>query len=236
MVMVKFLPALNRDGEIMNLHRKCWGQQVKLSSVVIATLFLSGCTSLEVVTFIGSSVTYFVSGKTWTDYAVSAVTQQDCAMDRIIEGKVMCVPTNRPEEQHTAKVDEEVAANVESLPTLPAPLTTETPVNHPHIASSFDTVNTTSERNSHAEFAVLGSYTNPDLAFIQMQQYQQFQPALTQTVYEGSTRYRIIVGPITSVEQYRLLKASLPDLAEHIWRTTVSNEQRAKDSVLLAKR
>jgi uncharacterized membrane protein len=209
-------------------------KHLKLSVIFAVTFALSGCTSLEVVAFIGSSVTYFVSGKSWTDHAVSAVTQQDCAMDRIIQGKVICVPVNDPERVAEDAVAVEVASVAEIIEKpveiLESPLVESIPAVQEPSSSLFSE---TSESNM---FAVLGSYTNPEFAEDQLKRYARFEPSLTQSTYQGSTRYRVIVGPLATVDDYQLLQHALPELAEQMWRTEVSSEQRERDSLFLASR
>lgn len=234
----------------MKLITKKLMKPCKVSTVLIVALTLTGCTSLEIVAFIGSSVTYAVSGKSWTDHAVSAVTQQDCVMHRIIQGSVACVPVNKPDEP-SATLNETSISEIAAVNTHQhTEFSTDTGIN---IDSETQVVTTLSRskpllqqkpkelispqlpqsEESKLQFAVLGSYTNPQFAAEQLQRYAQFDAALTQISANGTTRLRIIVGPLTNADDYLSLQQALPELATQMWRTEVSNQQRQKDTILL---
>lgn len=239
----------------MNRQANCWSKRIKLSTLIMASLALTGCTSLEVVAFIGSSVTYFVSGKSWTDHAVSAVTQQDCAMDRIIQGKVICVPVNNPDAMQVATnaettADEAIAdviavtSNSDTQPVavdeqefIAANKANATPHAETQLDAQVISKLTLSDQHvNQQQYAVLGSYTNPKFAIEQLQRFAQFAPSLTHSKQAGSTRYRIIVGPLQTNEDYLAIQHAFPEIAEQIWRTTVSSEQREKDLAFVGRR
>lgn len=251
----------------MKLMTKKLMKPCKASAMLIVALTLTGCTSLEVVAFIGSSVTYAVSGKSWTDHAVSAVTQQDCVMHRIIQGSVACVPVNEPDKPSAthnetsiaeiAEVDArqntellidkginhdsetqivKISSNTESLLLQkPKGITPRTPsVESTSKVSTENAVNSVLEsEESKLQFAVLGSYTNPQFAAKQLQRYAEFDASLTQISANGTTRFRIIVGPLANADDYQSLQQALPELAAQMWLTEVSNQQRQQDIVLL---
>lgn len=234
----------------MNRQVNCWSKRIKLSTLIMASLALTGCTSLEVVAFIGSSVTYFVSGKSWTDHAVSAVTQQDCAMDRIIQGKVICVPVNNPDAVQVATNAEataDVTAVTSSSDTQPVAADEQEFIAAnkanatPHAETQLDAqviskLTLSDQHVNQQQYAVLGSYTNPKFAIEQLQRFAQFAPSLTHSKQAGSTRYRIIVGPLQTNEDYLAIQDAFPEIAEQIWRTTVSSEQREKDLAFVGQR
>jgi hypothetical protein len=52
---------------------------------------LSGCASLQLLSFGASSISYAVSGKSLSDHAISTVMKQDCALHRPLVGEDACV-------------------------------------------------------------------------------------------------------------------------------------------------
>ena len=67
-------------------------------SIAAASLFiLSGCTitpAVDAVSWTVDGVSYFLTGKSMTDHALSAAAGKDCAMTRVVKGEVACVPND----------------------------------------------------------------------------------------------------------------------------------------------
>lgn len=65
------------------------------SALVLPLLFLTGCALSPVVTVASlmlDGVSYVATGKSTTDHAISAVTDEDCAILRVVDGKEVCDP------------------------------------------------------------------------------------------------------------------------------------------------
>ena len=59
--------------------------------LVIACLGLSGCASLQLMSWGASGISYMVTGKSISDHAISTVMKKDCALHRTILGENTCV-------------------------------------------------------------------------------------------------------------------------------------------------
>ncbi|NQZ11224.1 MAG: hypothetical protein HRT35_29070 [Algicola sp.] len=59
-------------------------------SATVACLVLSGCASLQLLSFGASSISYAVSGKSISDHAISTVMEQDCALHRVVMEENVC--------------------------------------------------------------------------------------------------------------------------------------------------
>ena len=76
--------------------------------------FLSGCAGLPpIITYLGYAKTavdvgmYAATEKTTTDHALSAMTEKDCALFRVLEDKKVCVERNKDSEETTVQKNEE---------------------------------------------------------------------------------------------------------------------------------
>lgn len=56
----------------------------------VTCLVLSGCASLQLLSFGASSISYAVSGKSISDHAISTVMEQDCALHRVVMDETVC--------------------------------------------------------------------------------------------------------------------------------------------------
>ncbi len=59
--------------------------------IIAGATLLSGCATLQLVSFGVSGISYAVSGKSISDHAISKVMAKDCALHRIVLGKSACV-------------------------------------------------------------------------------------------------------------------------------------------------
>ena len=64
---------------------------VRVGLVIVGCLSLSGCATLELVSFGATGISYMVTGKSLSDHAISAVMQKDCALYRTVIGEQTCV-------------------------------------------------------------------------------------------------------------------------------------------------
>ena len=59
-------------------------------STAATCLVLSGCASLQLLSFGASSISYVVSGKSISDHAISTVMERDCALHRVVIDETVC--------------------------------------------------------------------------------------------------------------------------------------------------
>ena len=59
-------------------------------SAMVACVVLSGCASLQLLSFGASGISYAVSGKSISDHAISTVMEQDCALHRVVMEENVC--------------------------------------------------------------------------------------------------------------------------------------------------
>jgi len=78
-----------------NICRKYLFKSAKFSGLAGLALSLSGCIvalppAVQVASLALDGVSYLTTGKSVTDHAISAVTEQDCAMTRALKGEDIC--------------------------------------------------------------------------------------------------------------------------------------------------
>ena len=65
-----------------------------LISIVVASLYLSGCVAVPPAVVIGGyaldGASYAATGKTMSDHAISGVADKDCSLWRVVEGTRVC--------------------------------------------------------------------------------------------------------------------------------------------------
>lgn len=67
----------------------------KISFVALLLCILGGCSvspAVDAVSWTFDGVSYFLTGKSMTDHAVSIAAGKDCAMVRVVKGQKVCVP------------------------------------------------------------------------------------------------------------------------------------------------
>lgn len=70
---------------------------IRISIAAGLLLILSGCTvtpAVDAVSWTVDGVSYFLTGKSMTDHALSAAAGKDCAMTRVVKGETACVPND----------------------------------------------------------------------------------------------------------------------------------------------
>lgn len=65
---------------------------IRCLSLIVVILSVSGCATLNLVSFGASGISYLVSGKSLSDHVVSAMKKEDCAMHRVLKGQKTCIP------------------------------------------------------------------------------------------------------------------------------------------------
>ena len=71
---------------------------IRCLSLIGFMALVSGCASLDFVSFGASGISYLVSGKSLSDHVVSAIKKEDCAMHRALKGEKTCIPLSSPNE------------------------------------------------------------------------------------------------------------------------------------------
>lgn len=64
-------------------------------AVLIVPILLAGCAlppAITVASLAADGVSYLTTGKSTTDHAISAITQEDCALVRAVKEEAICVP------------------------------------------------------------------------------------------------------------------------------------------------
>ncbi len=70
---------------------------IRISIAAVLLLVLGGCSvspSVDAVSWTVDGVSYFLTGKSMTDHAVSAAAGKDCALMRVVKGKAACLPND----------------------------------------------------------------------------------------------------------------------------------------------
>ena len=68
---------------------------IRISIAATLLFILSGCSvspAVDAVSWTVDGVSYFLTGKSMTDHAMSVAAGKDCAMTRVVKGKTACVP------------------------------------------------------------------------------------------------------------------------------------------------
>lgn len=68
---------------------------IRVSIALILICLLGGCTvspAVDAVSWAADGFSYFLTGKSMTDHAMSAAAGKDCAMSRMVKGENACLP------------------------------------------------------------------------------------------------------------------------------------------------
>ena len=106
------------------MSRSSHSGSLRLGLVAILALGLGGCsipTPVSIATYAVDGFSYAVTGKSMSDHALSAVLEQDCAMLRMVQGRLVC-----RDEGDT--YDEEIRQALADVYGLHSPLNTPYPV------------------------------------------------------------------------------------------------------------
>jgi hypothetical protein len=63
--------------------------------VLLVPFLLAGCAlppALTIASLAADGVSYFATGKSTTDHALSAIAEEDCALVRAVKEEAICVP------------------------------------------------------------------------------------------------------------------------------------------------
>jgi hypothetical protein len=63
---------------------------MRFSTLLFLLIMISGCATLELLSFGASGVSYIVSGKSLSDNFISVLIDKDCALHRIVLGEQIC--------------------------------------------------------------------------------------------------------------------------------------------------
>lgn len=182
---------------------------MKLLLLVGMSICLSGCVlTMEMMAISGLS--YLTTGKSVSDNAYSLVTNQDCALHRIILGDPLCV--GDVSEQNNSLIVS--TAVITSTPAIPITIQATSDQNRDlsqdinMYSSELGLVDysltTTSENQSSNEyqpfhkFTVVGSFNNYQYAKERKEKYLHFKAQIIKTPPSSITKYQVVVGPIES--------------------------------------
>lgn len=137
--------------------------------MLFACLSLSGCASLQLMSWGASGLSYVVTGKSISDHAISTVMKKDCALHRSIFGEQTCVDHDgdgiirgeKPgEHPRIAREDNwQVVATSDHQPTKVADVISRRqlpPINHPQL------VQRKSKPNEQSKLKFIRTSVSPD--------------------------------------------------------------------------
>lgn len=70
---------------------------IRISVAAALVLVLGGCSvspTVDAVSWTVDGVSFFLTGKSMTDHAMSAAAGKDCAMTRVVKGEAACLPND----------------------------------------------------------------------------------------------------------------------------------------------
>jgi hypothetical protein len=170
----------------------------KSFTCLFALFLLSGCATLNIVSFGLSGISFITTGKSLSDHALSAVTDQDCAIHRFIFNESMCRQNNDIVETNGAAIlaknaaKEETQVPIQSLSVIETviPEITRIKVNNAEstlVAKNNVVSDNESEKqfgegtqsffetkaNTVAQYKVIGSFNNKSYAITRANLYQE---------------------------------------------------------------
>jgi hypothetical protein len=161
---------------------------------------LTGCATLKLVSLGISGISYLTTGKSLSDHAISVMTEQDCALHRVVLDEMVCRKTNkRP--NHTA--DTQVAKI--TLPAEPTVLSTDNLNNNPSLSSQITAHNTQehhttnhyqASKNTLEYYKVIGSFNNKSYANTRANLYKNLNAKVILNSDNHAIKYRVIFGPV----------------------------------------
>lgn len=181
------------------------------------TLLLSGCAlpvSVQIASFAATGFSYMTTGKGISDHAVSAVTEQDCAIHRIALGEEMCSETddkgsvvveNSPATA-TPAVDQsadrlrdsmiELAKNTDTSQQS-APLAASLPPVNDALVAIADTLSNVSDNKGHF---VIGHYQEFTAAEKVRTEHAALGTKIRMILRDGTLLYKVTAGPFNKID------------------------------------
>lgn len=172
----------------------------------MTTIACSGCATLEILA--ASGLSYVITGKSLTDNVVSVAINEDCAMHRLLQNKQMCQPEDT--EEQTASPD--LVAKQSSLASDDS---AENKAQSP-TDNSLDEPLEEAETTGPEMYAVVGSFNNYQFAVERLQKYQAFDVQIV-TASGGNIAYRVVVGPLSSLDELQQLPSKVGTELANPW-------------------
>jgi len=172
--------------------------KIKICSYLIIMFFLSGCATLKLVSLGISGISYLTTGKSLSDHAISAMTEQDCALHRMVFDEMVCRQTNHklnsPYETKIAKIEVVSEPLTKTIQQKQTSLSSQLKSSyHPqHLAST----NLTALNNSLKYFKVIGSFNNKSYANTRAELYKNLNAKVVFNTMDQTIKYRVIYGPV----------------------------------------
>jgi hypothetical protein len=166
---------------------------------LLALFILSGCATLNIVSFGISGISYITTGKSLSDHAFSAMIEQDCALHRIVFDESMCHKNSNMIEtnintilaKNTAPEDTQLIINSinvmeKGIDEITKPSNNSLPstalIEKSNVSSNFDSGEQLIKNkeslykekwNNVAQYKVIGSFNNKFYAITRANLYQE---------------------------------------------------------------
>jgi len=168
---------------------------------LLALFILPGCATLNIVSFGVSGISYFTTGKSLSDHAISAMKEQDCAVHRLIFDESIChknsdiieTNSNTMLAKNTDKKDEQLPSNSLNVTEKNVNERAKLSTNIIELTASIDKSNVSSsfargkqfiknkqslykkQWNNVAQYKVIGSFNNKSYAIAFANSYQELE-------------------------------------------------------------
>lgn len=184
---------------------------MRLGLMLGTTLLLAGCAAIppavSIATWAIDGATLAISGKSVSDHALSAATQRDCAIWRLLKGEPVCtdIPAEAPAEVAVAALPPPAPPPGAASGGLPAVVETSEirdrePPAEPPVA--------TPAAAGDGRFISIGSYAVPANADERVAEHESLKPFIVEATVAGRSLLRVVVGPF----ERKALKAALARL------------------------
>ena len=221
----------------------------KLVLIVAATQCLTACTTLELAAFAGSGISYLTTGKSFSDHAISMVTNRDCALHNMLDDQPICLnqqetngqlasqpntaETNQPGIIDTTATDETVAQSTATTEAIalnkPAPVvevatsiantTTKTEQVVAQAVPSRDALESFKDNYFGDTWLVIGSYRYLDYA-VKARTANKHLNASVVAYNTAHTNYRVVVGPFEERDLERVKQSLNVVDPKNSWKLT----------------
>jgi len=174
--------------------------KTKLCTYFIIVFLLSGCATLKLVSLGISGISYLTTGKSLSDHAISVMTEQDCALHRVVLDEMVCRKTNK-RAHHTS--DTQIAKV--TIPNTSKILSSDNLNNNPSLSSQITAHNKQElhtidqyhpSKNTLEYYKVIGSFNNKSYANTRANLYKNLNAKVILNSDHHAIKYRVIFGPV----------------------------------------
>lgn len=173
--------------------------KTKLCSYLIIIFLLTGCATLKIVSLGISGISYLTTGKSLSDHAISVMTEQDCALHRVVLDEMVCRKTNRKanrsEETRIAKITVPPAKvspknHLKPQPKSSANIQANNKLDQP-VFTQYQ-----AQKNTLEYYKVIGSFNNKSYAITSANLYKNLNAKVILNSDNQSIKYRVVFGPV----------------------------------------